>query len=369
VRMFELQARNKGIAFRYETQGEIPRAVRADEKRLRQILLNVIGNAIKFTTHGQVVLRLRYAGEMARFEIEDTGPGISAEEVEQIFEPFERGGANQTVGTSGTGLGLTISRMLTDLMGGQMSVNSTPGQGSTFQIRLFLPQVAASLVALHKERPVRIGYAGKRRRVLIVDNERDDREFLLSVLEPLGFEVAQAESGPACLALLEHFRPDLIFMDLAMPGIDGWQTIRMIRQAELSTAHIAIISANAYDKGLENDVGIPNSDFFLKPVKIDEVLEWMGRCLTIDWLEVPAPPELPAPEKVTTELLYPPLEHLQALQELANLGYMRGILKKIDEIETLAPEHGEFVTTVRDLARQFQLEAIGGLLRKGLKQT
>ena len=305
VRTFELQARNKGLDFRYEAQGEIPQTVRADEKRLRQILLNVLGNAIKFTPQGQVVLRLRYAGEMARFEIEDSGPGISAEEINQIFEPFERGGANQIVGAGGTGLGLTISRMLTDLMGGQMSVTSTPGTGSSFHIRLFLPHVSTPQAALAKARPARIGYAGRRQRILIVDNERDDRELLASVLEPLGFEVGQAESGHACLAMLADFHPDLIFMDLAMPGIDGWQTIRRIRQGHLSSAHIAILSANAFDKGLENDVGIPTGDFFLKPFKMQELLDWTGNRLALDWLEMPVPAQLPTVEA----LEQPPLRY------------------------------------------------------------
>ncbi|HTH95003.1 MAG TPA: ATP-binding protein [Rhodocyclaceae bacterium] len=374
VRMFELQARNKGLEFRYEAQGEIPQTVRTDEKRLRQILLNVLGNAIKFTSQGHVVLRLRYAGEMARFEIEDTGPGISEKELEQIFEPFERGEANQIVGAGGTGLGLTISRMLTDLMGGTMNLSSVPGQGSTFHIRLFLPKVSASQLPLATARPARIGYAGRRQRILVVDNERDDREFLCSVLEPLGFEVAQAESGHACLALLPNFQPDLIFMDLAMPGIDGWQTIRTIRSAQASSAHIAIISANAYDKGLENDVEIPSSDFFLKPVHVNELLEWTGRRLGLDWLEVATssistPLDVSPEPTAPTALRYPPTEHLNALHELAQLGYVRGLLGKLDEIEGLTPDHAEFTHTVRELARRFQLEAIVGLLRKGLHET
>lgn len=369
VRMFEIEARNKGLDFRYETQGEIPQTVRADEKRLRQILLNVLGNAIKFTPQGQVVLKVRYAGEMARFEVKDSGPGISSEEIEQIFEPFKRGEANQIVGAGGTGLGLTISRMLTDLMGGKMSVSSELGQGSSFEIRLFLPKVTAPLAAV-QPRPARIGYAGRRRRILIVDNERDDRELLASVLEPLGFEVGQAESGHACLAMLTDFHPDLIFMDLAMPGIDGWQTIRRIREQKLSSAHIAILSANAYDKGLENDVGIPTGDFFLKPFKMEELLEWTGHRLALDWLEMPVPPKLPTidtPE--SAPLRYPESEHLNALHELAQLGYVRGLMKKIDEIEAMAPDHAEFTRTVRELAQRFQLEAIVGLLRKGLSDA
>ncbi|MBN8488974.1 MAG: hybrid sensor histidine kinase/response regulator, partial [Burkholderiales bacterium] len=139
VGMFELQARNKGLAFRYEPRGELPAYVRADEKRMRQILINLLGNAVKFTARGHIALRVAYRMEMATFEVEDSGPGISREEVERIFEPFSRGTSAQ--GAGGAGLGLTISRMFADVMGGELTLHSEPGAGSTFRVRLFLPQV------------------------------------------------------------------------------------------------------------------------------------------------------------------------------------------------------------------------------------
>lgn len=141
VRMFEQQASAKGLSFRYELTGELPRVVRADRKRLGQILINILGNAVKFTERGGVVFRLRYARDMAAFEVEDSGPGILDEERECIFEPFTRGSAGEHAGAAGTGLGLPISKMLTQLMGGELTLNSTPGSGSTFQIKLMLPRV------------------------------------------------------------------------------------------------------------------------------------------------------------------------------------------------------------------------------------
>lgn len=137
--------------------------------------------------------------------------------------------------------------MLTDLMGGEMQVNSTPGEGSNFSIRLFLPQVHSGQTAREQPRINRIGYVGIRRRILVVDNEKVDREMLQNV-DPLGFQVEQAASGFECLDSRFRFAPHLVFMDLAMPGIDGWETIRRIRQQGLSDAHIAILSANAFDK-------------------------------------------------------------------------------------------------------------------------
>ncbi|MFZ4535829.1 ATP-binding protein [Propionivibrio sp.] len=361
VGMFELQARNKGLSFSYEPSGEIPPVVRADERRLRQILINVIGNAVKFTVRGKVSFRLECKHDMAIFDIRDSGPGIAAEELERIFEPFVRGSSVQA---GGSGVGLTIARMLTDLMGGEMSVSSTPGEGSSFRIRLFLPQVHSAQAARELPRAQRIGYVGIRRRILVVDNEKVDRDMLQSVLEPLGFQVEQAASGDECLQLLPRFAPHLIFMDLAMPGIDGWETIQRIRRQKLSDAHIAILSANAFDKGLENEAGIAAEDFIVKPLRVKELLDWIGRILGLDWVSAEAPPSVATPAQPAA-LILPGREHLSALDEMISLGYVRGILNKLGEIERLDPAHAEFVRVLRDLARQFQFDAMKEVLRKG----
>ena len=369
VAMFEFQARNKGIEFRYEPQGELPAQVRADERRLRQILINILGNAVKFTTRGVVVFRLRYQREMAHFEIEDSGPGIAEEELERIFEPFSRGRAAHVGATGGTGLGLTIARMLTDVMGGELKVESTLGQGSSFRIRLFLPQLAAAAQGGQgdaRSRP--IGYVGVRRRILIVDNEKTDRELLVSVLEPLGFQLAQAASGQECLDLIPRFRPHLIFMDLAMPGIDGWETIRRIHEGGTTDAEIAVISANAFEKGADNDVGLASENFITKPVRMDALLDWIGRHLDLEWVRAETPPSQPAPALAPARLNYPPEAYLDALEEQIDLGYVRGILNKLGEIERLDVAHGEFVEVMRQLARQFQFDAMKEILRKGQEQ-
>ncbi|HZT54660.1 MAG TPA: ATP-binding protein, partial [Burkholderiaceae bacterium] len=219
VRMFELQAAAKGIEFRRVLSRPLPAVVRADEKRLRQILINVLGNAVKFTQVGRVEFRLTYAREIAVFEIEDTGPGIAADEIEHVFEPFARGSEASAVASGGTGLGLTIGKMLTDLMGGEMTVSSevagppgSPGSGASgtlFRIRLFLPEVSGAGVARELPRVVRSGYVGARKRVLVVDNEEVDRDLLANLLEPLGFEIVKAASGHACLELLQQAAPGL----------------------------------------------------------------------------------------------------------------------------------------------------------------
>ncbi|HEY1102468.1 MAG TPA: ATP-binding protein [Burkholderiaceae bacterium] len=374
--MFEPQAAAKQLAFVFEAGGVLPEVVRADEKRLRQILINLLGNAIKFTARGTVTFRLRHAREMASIAIEDTGPGLAADELARIFEPFTR---SATLGTPaggpaapGAGLGLTIAKMLTDLMGGELTASSQPGVGSVFRVRLFLPEVhvpARGGLATVLPRPAqqRRGYAGPRRRILVVDNEEADRELLQSLLEPLGFELRTAASGHDCLDLLAAgYRPDAILMDLAMPGIDGWETIRRLRTlVPAPLPAIAIVSANAFDKGLDNDAGIPPEDFVLKPVRHSELLDWLERSLAVRWLEgSPAQaPITPAPA-VRAAAVLPPPAACAALREVIGLGYYRGIMNTLADIEAAHPECAPFAEQMRGLARQFQFEAMGQLLQQ-----
>jgi CheY-like chemotaxis protein len=215
----------------------------------------------------------------------------------------------------------------------------------------------------------RHGYAGPRRRVLVVDNEEADRELLVNLLQPLGFELRTAASGHDALDLLAAgYQPDVVFMDLAMPGIDGWETIRRLRTLGNAPAHIAIVSANAFDKGLENDVGIPGDDFILKPVRHSELLDWLAQRLALTWLEAPAPtadtarPPVPALATPPEARVYPAPAQLQALRELVSLGYYRGIMNQLDDMEAALPACAPWVAELRGLARQFQFDAMHPLM-------
>ena len=376
--MFELQAAAKGLRFEHDIEGA-PALVRADERRLTQILINVLGNAVKFTRAGRVSFRATHVREMAVFEIEDTGPGIAAADIERIFEPFSRGahaaaGPSHGAGSaSGTGLGLTIAKMLTDLMGGEMTVNSRTtadgaGSGGTlFRVRLFLPELQGARAP--QPLPLRAGYAGPRRLVLVVDNEEIDRTLLARRLEALGFEVLQASSGHAALALLQEMQSgmpvaDAILMDLAMPGIDGWETLRTLRRQGLSTAPVAIVSANAFDKGMDNDAGITPADFITKPVRFDELLDWLGSRLSLQWLaNAPAVP--PAPTRPDAPV--PAREQLLALREVVDLGYPRGVRRLLDQIEAEHPECGAWLGPLRALAQGFQFDRMTPLIEAALE--
>jgi len=256
--------------------------------------------------------------------------------------------------------------MLTDLMGGELTVQSTPGLGSVFHVKLFLPEVHAALPSAKPvvTKPPRRGYAGARRHVLVVDNEEADREMLSQLLVPLGFVLRTAASGHDALDLLAAgYRPDVVFMDLAMPGIDGWETIRRLRRLTgLGKLPVAVVSANAFDKGLDNDVGITPADFITKPIRHSELLDWLEQRLQLQWTErvlpAPEPPAPPAP------VLPPPAERLAELRELVVLGYFRGIVRLLDEIEAQNPAHHGWVEQVRTLTRAYRFDAILAQLDK-----
>ncbi len=386
AQMFELQACAKGLHFDCDI-GAAPQWVRADERRLTQILINVLGNAVKFTSSGTVRFSAAHLRDTAVFEIEDSGPGIGAADIERVFEPFSRG--QQPAGTSpagGTGLGLTIAKMLTDLMGGEMTVASRPGQGTRFRIRLFLPALQGV-----GDRPLPVprgAVAGPRRRVLVVDNEEVDRSLLAQRLHGVGFEVLQAASGPAALALLHEesqadphrprHRIDAILMDLAMPGIDGWETIRLLRQRHLSAVPVAIVSANAFDQGLDNEVGITPADFITKPVRFEALLDWLTKALDLRWQA--ADPPLPqaalatAPRAVlsTEGAMAAPLlprADLQALKEAISLGYPRGVQRLLDHIESGHPQALPWLQSLRLLASGYQFERMTSLVMQALEQA
>ncbi|MDP3324532.1 MAG: ATP-binding protein, partial [Hydrogenophaga sp.] len=366
--MFELQAAAKGLRFVFESGNRLPDAVRADDKRLRQILINLLGNAVKFTRQGEVRLRVTHAREMAVFEVHDTGPGMAAPELDRVFEPFARGQAEAAAATSagstGTGLGLTIAKMLTDLMGGEMTVRSTLGEGTVFSVRLFLPELHGAVVRRDAAAPAVTAYEGPRRRVLVVDNEESDRELIARWLQPLGFEVLLATSGHDALAIVDALNPagegapHAIFMDLAMPGIDGWETLRRLRARGWGGVPLAIVSANAFDKGLDNDLGHSPQDFFVKPVRREELLNWLGQRLGLQWVTADAATQTGQVAHAPQPPAASSAAELAPLLELVRLGYYKGIVNWLDDWVRQRPEQADFAQGLRTLAREFRFEAI-----------
>ena len=353
VKMFTLQAAGKGLEFRVDLQDELPHMVYADERRLRQVLINLLSNAIKFTERGHVALRVRYLRQLAEFEIEDTGIGIAPEDLERVFQPFERGriGNRSTVG--GTGLGLTISKLLVEIMGGQIQAQSTPGQGSTFRFTLMLSQVTSPTVTRGAQRRVR-GYIGPRRTVMVADDDAGHRNMMAALLEPLGFHVIAARDGAECLQVSSASPIDLFLLDVSMPGMTGWELAERLRASERPDTPIIMVSANAYENRRNAGAQSHHDDFIVKPVDFWQLLEKVGQHLRLEWLyEDPepevAPPPLPAQARTSRATL-------DALWSLGQIGHVRGIHRKLDEMLSGEDEATQALAThLRVLVKDFQL--------------
>jgi signal transduction histidine kinase/CheY-like chemotaxis protein/purine-cytosine permease-like protein len=362
VRMFRLQAENKGLTFRFEVQGRLPEVVHADPKRLRQILMNLVANAVKFTDSGTVRLRVGYRRELAYFDIEDTGCGIAASDLERIFQPFERGESDSSNIEGGTGLGLTITKLLVELMGGDINLSSTPGKGSVFSVRLYLPEAAASS-AVPAQHPDVSGYAGPVKTVLIVDNQSDERQFLATLLVPLGFRVIEASNGIECLRAARLHNPDLVLLDIGMPGIDGWETCRRLRSDRGFAGPVIMVSANAFDNTPALREQGRCDDFIVKPVLEAELLAKLQLHLALDWTCRDPLDDGAARSPSIAGFAVPPEQALAELRRLAEIGYVKGIQRKLAEIESAAPAYAPFLNALRARLERFQLEEFQRLLQ------
>jgi signal transduction histidine kinase len=245
VGIMQMKAQQKGIVFTYDAITPLPSGVRADEKRLRQVLLNLLDNAVKFTDSGTVTLRVetvrravsdpktghRPVSTIIRFEIEDTGGGMASDQLEKIFLPFEQVG-DMRRRAAGTGLGSAISRQLVELMGGALQVRSQAGVGSLFWFEVELPVVDIENRHISRVPENIVGYAGRRLTVLVVDDDSHSRAVLVNAFEPLGFTVIEVETGQEAVTKTQQMHPDLILMDLRMPEMTGFETIRKIRKAD-----------------------------------------------------------------------------------------------------------------------------------------
>ena len=343
--MFRIQAETKGVAFRIECRGPLPGAVYTDEKRLRQILINLLSNAIKFTRQGHVTLTVDYRNPIAVFDVEDTGPGIAEADRERIFAPFERGALAQSEPNSGTGLGLTIAKLLTNIMGGQLVLRSVVGQGSVFSVKLLLSEVMNPRPVPTEPTQIR-GYAGPRRTVMIVDDDPLHRDLMVDLLQPLGFVLMTAPSGPDGMMLAEHCFPDLFLLDVSMPGLDGWTLARMLREAGHRHAKIVMVSATAIEAYHNTIAERVHDGFLMKPVDLQRLLDMIQDCLGLAWEVAEDAPDHPPASALPRTLSR---QHLNDLTELGELGFLRGIEFKLDEIATERPDKEPVIGRLRSL--------------------
>lgn len=369
--MARIRARSKGLAFRYEAGSPLPALVRGAERWLRQILLNLLSNAAKFTDRGS--LTLRAAGDSPangvvhlRFEVEDTGIGIPPEQLERIFEPFEQvHGLDRS--RDGTGLGLAISKQLIQCMGGTIRVSSDPGRGSLFRIELPL-SVQTGTSAAPPERPI-VGYRGPIRKILIVDDKADNRSVLVGLLAPLGFELSEAADGRAALEMAAALRPDAVLLDLVMPVMDGFEAARRMRATPaLSDLVILALSASVFEDDRRRSAAAGCQDFLAKPVDAGLLLEMLSEHLSLEWVygEGPLPAGTTGEEAMGADpagfdaepIRFPPADKLRALRALAETGDIRAIERELDAIEATGDSYQAFVQRMREMAEEYDMQRI-----------
>jgi PAS domain S-box-containing protein len=331
--MFRQRAELANLTFRSELESPYPRLIRADDRRLRQILINLLGNAIKFTRVGGVHLRVRSsrgAGERWRveFEVEDTGIGIAREHIERIFEPFYQiAGRN----SEGIGLGLAITRRLVEALDGELRVASEVGRGTTFTLALETEAQGDETERANVERHVH-GYRGAQRRILVVDDNADNRALLTGWLVPLGFSVSEAADGESAVAAVTQDVPDVVLMDLVMPGIDGLAATTRIRALGLrKPPKIVAVTANAFESAHRDSVAAGCDAFLTKPLDFEQLRATLGALLGLDWdhtetpLRTSAQP-LPLPEASRAQL--------GELRLLARAGDVMAIESRLDALPT-----------------------------------
>jgi CheY-like chemotaxis protein len=334
VDMFQMIARQKGIAFHYLPSANIPDIVACDKQRFRQILINLVSNAIKYTEKGSVTLQVSYRNQVATFSIIDTGIGIAPEDQEAIFKPFEQIRNSHTQAIGGTGLGLTISRSLTELMGGEITLKSTAGQGSTFNLRLML-------VSLERQKqnneftPAKTnGYLGERKKILIVDDEINQRLLMSDLLSPLGFDVYLAHDAKAGFVEMAQQNIDLLILDVRMPEVDGWEMVKKVREQGYAMP-VLMVSANARDADYSMAADGYHNAYIAKPINIDTMTNTIGRLLNIDWNY------FVQPSQSKDVLLKPSLivkpraskKQYRELIALAEIGYLSGFKDKLAQFE------------------------------------
>ncbi len=355
---FEARATQKELSFALDAESDLPSMVVGDAQKLRQVLDNLLSNAVKFTPRGRIALRvsrcpaLNSQPSTLNFSIEDTGVGISEKDQAALFQPFHQP-VDGRPPEPGTGLGLAIAKRLVELMGGHLTVESAPGVGSTFSFRIPLEELSSDTPAPETTRLVPIGYRGERRRLLVVDDVPVNRSVLVELLAPLGFDLREAASGPAALAMVAEFRPDLVFLDLRMPGMSGLEVATRLRPSPAKRTPILIaMSASVLSFNRDKALEAGCDDFLPKPFRETDLIAKLALHLGLSWRygdsAHPFPPAAPSLASA---------EELSSLLETAKRGEIRHLREQLATLRQRHP-HDHRLADLEALARGYQMERI-----------
>ncbi|MDY6938320.1 MAG: CHASE2 domain-containing protein [Cyanobacteriota bacterium] len=384
-----IKAQQKGISFTEHFDPQLPPGIRSDEKRLRQVLINLLGNAIKFTDTGGVTLKVQDVGSVSsseptdsdsesvshrliRFSIEDTGVGMTQAQIQKIFLPFEQVGDTKKQ-SEGTGLGLAISQKIVQMMGSELKVSSVPDEGTVFEIDLVL-QVARDWLEETVEPSNRkiIGVEGARPKILLVDDNWQNRSVVVNLLEPIGIDAIEATNGLEGWEKAQEFVPDAIFTDVTMPVMTGFEMIEKIRtSSRLKDVKIIVSSASVFESDRQAALDAGGDDFLPKPVSVNQLFATLEKALGCEWIyEEPIATSADSSstngQSASMPTVPPSDEILQKLYDLARRGNLKGIEREVTQLElddtTLEP----FASQVRQLTKSFQVNKVRDLIQSYL---
>ncbi|MCP4541471.1 MAG: response regulator, partial [Chloroflexi bacterium] len=381
--IIRMRANQKDLLFSYESLSPLPSGIQADEKRLRQILLNLLGNAVKFTNTGYVTLNVTAlsapsertvsaplqqieTGQIIclRFQVLDTGVGMTTEQLEKIFLPFEQVGDIQRR-AEGTGLGLSISRQLVEAMDSRLQVESTPGEGSIFWFDLTCPTVDVEADVTIGPKKKIVGYQGDRCKILIADDKDYNRLVLVNLLEPLGFQTVTANDGREAVEKARQFDPDLILTDVVMPVMTGIEAVLEMRQIPaLQDVPIIAVSASVLKEDRHQTKLAGCNDFLGKPVNAERLFAMLANYLTLEWIYQAPSATLKQPDSDTLDLIPPPPEQLAALLNLSRRGNMQEIAQQAAQIAQMGEQYRPFAHLLEQLARGYQVKKVQNLIKR-----
>ena len=410
--LFQMRSTQKNISFTCEQISSLPTCVCGDNKRLRQVLMNLLGNAVKFTNTGGVTFKVGYVEtgnwglecedwgqgipsrkeqittnneqlpitnyqlpiRKIRFQVEDTGIGIEENKLEEIFLPFYQV-SDPIYSIEGTGLGLSITYKLVKMMGGEITVKSSFGKGSVFRVDLELPSAGSYCEsATPPDKGRLVGFTGNKRKVLIVDDNDLNRAMLRRLLSRIGFEIMEAVDGKDCLKKAVEFLPDVILMDLLMPVMDGFEAARCLRMLpELTNVVVLALSASVFHNTQEESLIAGCDQFLRKPVETAQLLERLRIHLGLEWIYEDREERSRKKEELkksldsSASIHTPDSESIAGLLKLVAIGDIEAILEETSRLEASDPKLVPFAAHLRQLAKGFQLKKIRDFLKQYLK--
>jgi len=359
IDMFQLKADDKHLQLLFERQASVPQYVRTDEVKLRQVLINLLNNALKFTNEGTIYVRIKpVETDKLMFEVEDTGPGIAQAELDNLFKAFVQTKTGQQT-QEGTGLGLAISRQFVQYMGGDIQVESEEGRGTIFKFDIRIKLIEANEVAEPdkrlQRRVIALEPGQPHYHILIVDDKWTNRQLLIKLLKPLGFEVREAANGLEAIEIWKEFEPQLIWMDMRMPVMDGYEATHKIKATGQATAIIAL-TASTLSEQQTIALSAGCDDFLRKPFREADIFELMKKHIGVRYIyeeerETIAPTQALTPEALTVL----PTEWITALREAAERADADIIYELLEQIK---PEHARLAESIAALVDDFEFDEL-----------